>query len=156
MFITLSMSVREILSRSRAERTRPIPSTNALPDLTGQRHSPGAIRRNPGDTALGVRLHGEQVGHEIGHFLLEYLQIDDLNPCSREHTPDTGSYADRVMFRTVGFRGSFTDAERDNIWAVSNPYNPWIEHFLSRAPALALSSLHLDSSERCGGHVSLE
>ena len=85
--------------------------------------------KRPDQASLGIRNRGEQIGHEVGHFLLEYAQIDDLNLCSHEHTPDDNSYASRVMYPHVAFTVGLTDDERDNIWAATNPYNPWIEHF---------------------------
>jgi hypothetical protein len=103
--------------------------TNSPPDLTGSGIFVARLGMTLGGSGLDVREHGEQIGHEIGHFLLEYGQIMDGNSCSHEHTSTAGGNADRIMFPTVGFRTKFTDDERNNIWTLTNPYNPWIEHF---------------------------
>jgi hypothetical protein len=103
--------------------------TNSPPDLTGSGIFVARFGMTLGGSGLDVREHGEQIGHEIGHFLLEYGQIMDGNSCSHEHTSTAGGNADRIMFPTVGFRTKFTDDERNNIWTLTNPYNPWIEHF---------------------------
>ena len=103
--------------------------TNVPPDLTSSGIFVARFGMTLGGSALDVRQHGEQIGHEIGHFLLEYAQIMDGNACSHEHTTSAGANADRIMFPIVGFRTRFTDDERNNIWVSTNPYNPWIEHF---------------------------